>query len=156
MALQPDIQYVQFYIDGSAAKKLERQPVHKPAVPAPERRRARRKAIAVDPVAIIGIVLVMGMLIAMVAGLFSYFAGRERNRMMSDYVISMELENDRLRQQYRDGYDLEEIQEMAENMGMIPAADAQQIQIQVQIPQEETVEMGFWKSITTFLAGLFT
>lgn len=156
MALQPDIQYVQFYIDGTAAKNLERQPVKKSAVPAPKRRRVRRKTIAVDPAAVIGTVVVMVMLCAMVAGLFEYYAGRERNRRMNDYVTAMELENAQLQQQYRDGYDLEQIQEIAESMGMVPAEDAQQIQIQVQIPETEAARMGFWETVATFLAGLFS
>ena len=61
MAMQPDIQYVPFYyVDGSTARKVQRQPEKEAtAAPAQNRRRAKQKVIAVDPVAIGGICVAM-------------------------------------------------------------------------------------------------
>ena len=157
MALQPDIQYVPYYyVDGSTARKVQGKTVHNhTAKPVSKPNRAKRKVIAVDPAAIVGIVVAVILLCSLVSGFVEYRQCLEQNRMMSDYVTSLQLENVQLQQQYRENVDLDYIREVADAIGMVPTEDVQQIQIQVQPPQEDTVEMGFWESFTTFLAGLF-
>ncbi len=157
MAMQPDIQYVPFcYVDGSAARKVQRQPEKKAtAKPASKQRRAKRKVITVDPVAICGTLMAVVMLIALLAGFAEYTAIREKSRLMQDYVTSLELQNVQLQQTYDSNIDLDYVQEVAEVMGMVPAADAPQIQIEVQLPAADTTQVSLWDSITTFLAGLF-
>ncbi len=157
MALQPDIQYVPFcYVDGSAARKVEHKPAKKATVtPAPKRRRAKRKVIAIDPVAIGGIVIAMVMLVMMLAGFAKYTVIQEQNRLMQDHLTALQLENTKLQQDYESNIDLDYIQDMADAMGMVPAQNAQQVQISVQLPQEDVTEMTLWQSIATFLAGLF-
>ena len=51
--------------------------------------------------------------------------------------------------------DLEDIRDIAGALGMIPAQDAPQIEIDVPQPQQEQTQLSFWESIATFLAGLF-
>lgn len=159
MALQPDIQYVPFYyVDGSTARKAERrtasQKVSAP-VPAPRYRRSKRKTVAVDPVAIAGLLVVMVLLVSMVVGFVEYRAAQDRNAQMSQYITELETENAQLQQQYENGYDLDNIRDIAGVLGMVPAEDAEQITIEVNPAQQDEVQMGFWESITTFLAGLF-
>ncbi len=157
MAMQPEIQYVPFcYVDGSAARKVQCQPQKKAtAAPAPQPRRAKRKVIAVDPVAICGTVLAVVMLVMLLAGFAEYTACRERSRQMQDYVSSLELENAQLQQQFDGNIDMEYVEEVADALGMVPAENANQIQIDVQLPPEQTEQLSLWESITTFLAGLF-
>ena len=159
MALQPDIQYVPIcYVDGSTARKLE-QPVYKApsatAAPQPRRRKAKRIVVAVDPVAIFGLLIAVVMLVCMISGFVEYSVLQVQNRQMADYVTSLELEKAQLEQMYRDGYDLDEIRQFAEANGMVPAEKAPQIQIEVELPKQEQTQLSFWESITTFLAGLF-
>lgn len=156
MALQPDIQYVPIcYVDGSTARKLE-QPVYKtPAAPQPRRRKAKRIVVAVDPVAIFGLLIAVVMLVCMISGFVEYSVLQAQNRQMADYVTSLELEKAQLEQMYRDGYDLDEIRQFAETNGMVPAEKAPQIQVEVELPKQEQTQLSFWESITTFLAGLF-
>ena len=80
---------------------------------------------------------------------------QEQNRQMTDYVTALELEKAQLEQIYREGYDLDEIRDFADANGMVPAEQAPQIQIDVQLPQPEQEQLTFWESVTTFLAGLF-
>ena len=160
MALQPDIQYVPFYyVDGSTARKVERRPApKKAAAPAatPQRRRSRRKTVAVDPVALGGLLVVAVMICAMVVGFAEYTASVERNAQMSAYIDSLQEENAALQQRYEAGYDLEDIQDVADALGMVPVEDAQQITIEVELPQQEAqTQLSLWESFTTFLAGLF-
>lgn len=159
MALQPDIQYVPFYyVDGSTARKAEHrtasQKVSAP-VPAPQRRRSKRKTVAVDPVAIAGLLVVMVLLVSMVVGFAEYRAAQNRNAQMSQYISELETENAQLQQQYEDGYDLDDIRDIAGVLGMVPAEEAEQITIEVEPAQQEQTQISFWESITTFLAGLF-
>ena len=156
MALQPDIQYVPIcYVDGSTARKLE-QPVYKtPAAPQPRRRKAKRIVVAVDPVAVFGVLVALVMLVCMISGIVEYSVLQAQNRQMTDYVTALELEKTQLEQSYREGYDLDEIRQFAEANGMVPAEQAPQIQIEVELPRQEQTQLTFWESITTFLAGLF-
>ena len=159
MALQPDIQYVPFYyVEGSAARKVERRSESAKApvpTPAPQRRRAKRKTVVVDPVAITGLLVVMVLLVSLMAGWAEHHVLQERNAQMSQYITELETENAQLQQQYQDGYDLDEIRQIAGALGMVPSEHVEQITIDVQLPQEEQVQMSFWESVTTFLAGLF-
>ena len=157
MAMQPDIQYVPFcYVDGSAARKVQQKPANKvSAAPAKKQRRAKRKVIAVDPVAVLGTVLALVLLVMLLAGFAEYTAMQEKTLQMQDYLTSLQLENTQLQQTFDSNVDLEYVQEIADALGMVPAENANQIQIQVQLPQEETVQLSLWESITTFLAGLF-
>lgn len=157
MAMQPDIQYVPFcYVDGSAARKVQRQPEKKTTqAAAPKQRRAKRKVIAVDPVAISGIVIAVVMLVMLLAGYAEYTAVQEQKLQMQDYLTSLQLENAQLQQTFDSNVDMEYVEEVAGALGMVPAADANQIQIEVQLPTQETTQLTLWESITTFLAGLF-
>ena len=157
MAMQPDIQYVPFcYVDGSAARKVQRQPEKKTTrATAPKQRRAKRKVIAVDPVAISGIVIAVVMLVMLLAGYAEYTAVQEQKLQMQDYLTSLQLENAQLQQTFDSNVDMEYVEEVAGALGMVPAADANQIQIEVQLPIQETTQLTLWESITTFLAGLF-
>ena len=158
MALQPDIQYVPFYyVEGTAARKVERHaaPAKAVPVPAPKRRRSKRKTVAVDPVAITGLLVVAVLLCAMMVGVVQYSASLTRNAQMQQYISELEAENAQLQQQYQDGYNLEDIQDIAGALGMVPAEDVDQITIDVQLPQENQTQLSFWESVATFLAGLF-
>jgi uncharacterized protein HemX len=157
MAMQPDIQYVPFcYVDGTAARKVQRQPAKKAsATPAPKRRQAKRKVIAVDPVAIGGIVVAVVMLVMLLAGFAEYTAMQEKNLQMQNYLTSLQLENAQLQQNFESNIDMEYVQDVADALGMVPAGEANQIQIQVQLPAHETQQLTLWETFTTFLAGLF-
>ena len=160
MALQPDIQYVPFYyVEGSAARKVERRPVAgKTAAPVAtqQRKRSKRKVIRLDPVALTGLMVVVVMLCAMVVGFAEYTGSLERNAQMSAYITSLQEENDQLQQQYDQNMDLDQVQGIADALGMVPAEQAEQFSIEVELPQQETeTQLSVWESFTTFLAGLF-
>ena len=157
MAMQPDIQYVPFcYVDGSTARKAQQHSVRKTATaPVQKRRRAKRKTIAVDPVAIGGTLVAMVMLVMMLVGFMQYSICLEQTRLMEDYVTSLQLENAQLQQSYEESIDMDYVAHVADAIGMVSAESAQQIHIDVVLPVEETGEMTLWESIATFLAGLF-
>ena len=155
MARQADIQYVQYPVDGTAARKVERPNQDHTAAPVYTRRRSERKVIAVDPVAICGIVLSVVMLIAMVAGLTEYRHSLQQTRQMGAYVQQLRQENANLQRTYQAGYDLEEIEQIALEAGMVPAENMERVRIDMRAPQEDETRMSFWDSLTDFLTGIF-
>lgn len=155
MAVRTDIQYVSFYMDGSTARKLEKKTQTKHAA-APRQRKAKRKVVVIDPVAIIGVVAAVCMLIFLWSGISQYRATQARNEQMQAYVEQLQAENAQLEMDYKNGYDLDEIRAFAESLGMVPASEANRVEISVELPQEEpVVEMSLWESFITFLTGLF-
>ena len=155
MAVRTDIQYVQFYVDGSAARKLEKKQQAKHAA-TPKQRRAKRRVVVVDPIAIVGVLVAAFMLVFLLSGISQYRKTEEKNRQMNQYVAQLQQENRQLATEYESGYDLDQIRDIADSLGMIPESEATHIQVEVQIPQEETVtEMSWWETFTTFLTGLF-
>ncbi len=155
MAMQPDIQYVSFYMDGTAAKKLDRQPTHKVAAPKPKHRKLKRRVVKVDPVALLGIVIAVVMLISMASGLAEYRSCMEKQAQMSSYIEALQQENVQLQQTYEAGYDLENVRQIASAIGMVPVEEAEHISIEVYVPQQPEKELSFWEEATIFLAGLF-
>lgn len=155
MALRADVQYVSYGIDGTAAKKVERHVGEGHAAPVYKRRKAEHKVIAVNPLALAGMALSVILLVAMVVGLVQYQQVLEDSRQMSQYVQQLQQENVQLEQTYRDGYDLDEIRQIAEQAGMVAAENVEQISVSVQKPEQEEAQMSFWKSLTTFLTGIF-
>lgn len=155
MALRADVRYVQYSVDGTAARKMQRQPVQENTTPAYKRRKVERRVIAVDPVALVGIVLSVVVLIAMTLGLVQYHQNVRLSRQMSEYVQQLEQENAQLEQIYKDGYDLDEIWDIAMDAGMVPEENMAQVTVSVEEPAQEQTNMSFWDTVTTFLAGIF-
>ena len=156
MARKAEVRYVNFYTAGSAAYKFDPQPFPQPKkeVRQTKPRRKKKILIYVDPVATAGICLAVVMLIMMTVGLFRLGAAQKQANQMQAYVTQLEQRNEQLDAQYRAGYDLEEIRQIATAMGMIPIEQAQKIEISAEVPEMEE-EPSAWESFCTFLAGLF-
>ena len=156
MVKKPDIQYIdRFYVHGSEARVLELKPkrrIIKTVLPLSAPDKAIR--IAVDPVAIFGIVVAVALLVMLVVGSVQYMHVCSRYQAMMDYVVTVQNENVELRESYHSQIDLAEIEEKALAMGMIPAADAEKIIITPVMPQREP-EMTLWEEIVWFCEGLF-
>ena len=153
--MRTDIQYVQFYVDGSTARKLEKKQQAKHAA-TPRQRKAKRKVVVVDPVAIFGVLVAVFMLVFMLVGISEYRATQARNQQMDQYIAQLQQENMQLEQAYKDGYDLDQIRDIADALGMIPKEQATHTTIHVELPTVQTVEqMSLWNRIGTFLTNLF-
>ena len=126
MARYPEVRYVQFYTDGSAARELEPIKVHEPA---PVRRTVKRKCtkVYVDPLAIGGIAIAGVMAVLMLVGVMRLREAQQQVAEMSAYVDTLQQENQRLHETYEAGYDLENIAWIAQALGMIPEEEAKHI-----------------------------
>lgn len=156
MVKKPDIQYVDtFYVHGSEARVLELKPkrrIIKTVLPLsiPD----KTIKIGVDPIALGGIVVALTMLVLLVVGSVQYVRACEQYRAMMDYVVTVQNENVELKKTYEDGYDLEQIEAIALELGMVPAAEAEVVKVQVTVPQREP-EMTFWEEFRWLCEGLF-
>ena len=156
MVKKPEIQYIdKFYVHGSEARVLELKPkrrIIKTVLPlsAPD----KTVRIAVDPVALCGIVVAVAMLVLLVVGTVQYVHTCRHYQNMMDYVVAVQNKNVELNQKYEDGYDLSDIEEKALALGMIPVSEAKMIQVHAEVPQREA-EMTFWEEMRWLMEGLF-
>ena len=72
---------------------------------------------------------------------------------MDAYVQSLRQENEALQKEYDAGYDLENVKQTAQALGMVPMEQVKQVTIHVEAPQQ--VQPSRWEQIRLFLAGLF-
>ena len=154
MARKSDIQYIRLYVDGSAARQYELPPQPKKKTrPQPRPRRQKAMVLHVDLVAAAGILVAAVMLVLMLTGMSTLTKINNEVAKMEDYVAELQNENQRLRQEYQAGYNLDEIRTEALALGMIPVSRADHVQIHVEPAAEntQTDSSSFW----SFLTGLF-
>ncbi len=154
MALKPDIMYVSYYTAGSAAYNIEPKPEKPKARPVHKPRRARKIVIAVDPVAVCGILVAICMFFTLISGVQEYRESSQQAQQMQSYVEQLENENAALQHSYENSYDADTVYELATAIGMVPKSEVEHVQIQVELPQEEA-QLSFWENVSLFLTGLF-
>ena len=156
MARKPEIQYIgQFYVHGSEVKKLavKEQP-KKAKTELPLHRIEKVRKVYVDPLAICSLVMAAVLLVTMAVGALSLEAAWQELDNAQQYVFELQHKQRVLESEYRSGYDLEEIRSAALAMGMIPAGEAETMNLRVTVPQQEP-EMTWMDEMVWFLEGLF-
>ncbi len=155
MAKQSSARYIEYYTEGSAAKKVA------PVIPVkkivkPKAYKRKRRVIFVDPVAIVGILVAFSMLLFMISGVRQLLNAQQSAMQMEQYVEYLGAQNESLVKQYEDGYDIADIEKKALAMGMIPKDNASEVSIPTPpAQQQEEEEASLWQKISTFLTGLF-
>lgn len=155
MARKVDIEYVRYYSTGSAARKLELKPERRTSARSARSPQAKKQVIALDPIVLIGTACAVCMLVMMVAGAVKLESAKKQERQMEQYLIQLQSENVRLEDTYQSSVDLEEIGKQALALGLVPKDQVTQIPIQVEIPQKEQAETGWFDGLIAFLTGLF-
>ncbi len=154
MANQHMIQYVNFYTDGSAAKKIQTvAPAEQPALP--KKTKQKRRVIRLDPFAILGIAVAVCMLIMMTVGLFSLSAARNEAQIMQRYVDRLNQEKVALEEEFEKRCDMQQIETTALALGMVPADQIQQTTIYV-APIEETEQTSVWMYTGVLLSDILS
>ena len=155
MARKNEILYVNFYTDGSAARKIA------PAFPAaqprkkPVAKRQQKIVIHVDPVALCSLVVAVVMLVMMSVGLTALQNARAEAIAMEAYVQQLTAENERLTNDFNEKVDLESVEKTALALGMVPQQQVQSTPIAVSVVQEAVPTETFWSQVTAFLTNLF-
>ena len=153
MARKTTERYVRYYTFGSTAVKLDRRE-RKAALPeykTPE----KRKPIAVDPIALVGSAVAVLLAVLMLVGFAQVAHTSAKVQKLQTQVMTLELEQEQLRQKYESGYDLEEVRVAAESTGMIPAEDA--IHVRVELPTDtiQIEHLSWWDSMLLSLRRFF-
>ena len=153
MERKTEVQYIRYYVDGSAARKVELQP-DKQETAAKKKRKVTVYKLYIDPLPVAGILLSCVLLVCMILGAVELGHVRQEYRAMHEHVQTLQESNKDLQIRYRDTVDAEYVEQLALSMGMIPQEQAQRITIS--IPMPETVEEpNFWEKTMVFLEGLF-
>lgn len=153
MARKPDVQYIRFVTDGSSARVAE-PARHTAATRLPKRRRATSLVIRLDPLAFTGIAVSAVMMVLMVVSCIQLSALQTKTDEMSRYVDTLMSENARLTDMFQQKCDLEDVEEKALALGMIPVDQAQRIQVSVPAAEggeEASKDSHGW----AFLTGIF-
>ncbi len=148
-AKQPQGQYINQYISGTMAYQPEVSHRREKKARLPKPRRERKLLIEIRPAALLGIGLAVVLLVMLVSGAVQMFAAQREAEQLQAYVQTLQQTNAELADTYASGYDLEEIQDLAVAMGMIPAEQAEQTQVSVTLPKE-TAEPTAWESFVAF------
>ena len=146
---------IQFYVDGSAVRKLEPELPQKQKSRLPKPRKRRQPVVHYDPLGMVSLAVTALMLILMVAGFITLLQTHAEVIRMEDQVIQLRRENDRLQREYEAGYDLDDILQQAQAMGLVPESEVQTVTIQLPPSQPEVVEPTFWEQVGAFFAWLF-
>ena len=155
MARKHDILYVNFYTDGSAARKIapafpQTQPQQRPRT-----RKQKKTVVYVDPVAICSLMVAAVLLVMMAVGLTQFQNARLEAEAMESYLQTLTEENEALQTQYAEDVDLAEVEKTALALGMVPKAEAETVQLQLSASEQEPVQESFWDQVLAFLTNLF-
>ena len=154
MARKPDIQYVRYYTDGSAARQLEPKTPQRQRTPQRKTKKRQVYMIPVQPFAIAGLAVAATLLVFMIIGSVKLYNVQQQQQAMADYVTMLNEQNVQLRHTYEENIDLEMVERTALALGMIPAEDA--MTITVSLPQPEPApKITMWDRIEAFFEGLF-
>ena len=154
MASRVDVQYIRFYTDGNAAKKIapvlpEKKPQRMPRV-----YKVKRKVVRIDPVAVLSIGVCIALFISLAVGVGKFRAAKAENARMAQYVQQLTQENEALSQTYAAGYDLQEIEKTAQALGMVSASQANyQSATVMTAAADQQAPATFWESFLAFFAN---
>ena len=154
MAKRPDVEYIRFYTNGSAALKPEPVP-YSEATPKRAPQKIKRIKIFVDPVAILSIFVALCMLATVISGFVRLKQANDKVAAMQTYVDRLEAEHTVLAHRYESGYDLDAVRRTALALDMIPAEEATHITIAIPPEAEPITNPTLWERLGTFLTGLF-
>ena len=146
--------YIQFYTPGSVACKVELRQEQEWA-PLPQPKVFKRRVIAIDPVAVLGCVMAVCMLALMAVGIQRLNRTRQEVAVLERYVAQLTVENQQLKTQYAEGYDLETVRQKALDMGMIPVEEVPVTQLHIGTEPDTQTQSGLleerWNAFTASL-----
>ena len=155
MAMMADVRYIRLYTDGSSARKIAPvAPVKKRSHAVAQPQKQKRVTLRLDPVAVLGIVVSLVMLVCILVGMSSLEAAQAEVTRLEDKVVELRVQNAELEANYKDSYNLESIREAALELGMVPYSQVDHVSLEVETEHTENKTVSIEKLFTT-LADLF-
>lgn len=152
MAQKAKIQYVG-YVFGSAAPELAPAP-KKAKFKLPKVHLEHFQEIYVDPLALVGMVMAVALLVMLLVGVIQLNNAWEAHNQMAERLDSVKIHNTELTHAYTTSRNLEAARETAENFDMVPSSEVEHIKVHVKVPKT-TPEPTKWDDFVWFLSGLF-
>ena len=128
MAKKSDVRYIRYYTVGSAARELS-APVPQQPRPAAKPRKAKKIVLYIDPVAILGMVTAVIMMVCMLAGMARLNEVRAQQNVVQGQIQRLVEENRTLEATYADSYDLADVEKTALALGMVPVEQVEHIRL---------------------------
>ena len=155
MAQKPKIEYVgRSYLFGSEAPKIEEHHrTLKSLLPAIKLERFRN--IYIDPVGLLGLTVAVVLLVMLVAGALQMRQTRAEYDAMKTYLSDLKRENAQLSHAYHTSYDLDEIREQAEKIGMVDGNDTERFTVIFSVPEHQE-EPSAWDEFVWLISGLLS
>lgn len=138
MAKRSEIQYVRYYATGSEALKLDPQPQHRKKARAAQVPAEERKVLHYDPVALFGTAVAVLLVVCVVIGFIQLNQMNDRIAQAQNNLSALKSQHYELETNYKNGYDLDEVRDAADAMGLVPMEQVEHIT--VHIPEPEVVE----------------
>lgn len=154
MAMQPEVRYINAYVSGNVAVQPEKIPQKKSSVRLPKVKKQQKWLIPVDMVAVGGMLVAFVLGIMMIVSLVQMTQAQKEAKMMRQYALSLRQENQVMRDTYTAEFDLNEVQQIAQAMGMVPVEQVAHVQIHLETPQIEEVPTA-WENFWAFVVGMF-
>ena len=144
MARQPDIQYVQIYQYGNTARKLERlTPSRKHyELPSQQSRRQQVKKPVCSLLDVCSVAVAVFMLFTMVIGLLQVGVMSNRQQELQTYIDTLTKERADLQVAYENAYDLELVEQRAQQMGLVNGSQALHVSVEGAVLPQETQQLG--------------
>ena len=152
---KPKIQYIgQFYVYGSEAKAPAIKEKKKPKTKLPQAQPEAVREIVLEPLALGSIVVTVVLFAAMALTALQLHSAWQEYHVMADYVDRLTSTNVQLLEEYRSGYNLDDIEAHAQTLGMVPSDQAKTVTIYL-TPGKPQQEQTLWDDILWFFEGLF-
>ena len=154
MAAKPEIQYIErFYVYGSevaAQKELEEQAEEKKH----KKANLQIHKIYIDLTALLWTAAAIVLMASMIFSASRLVQMTEQRDLMQHYVSELQANNAALRHNYRISYDLEQIREQANEIGLVPEDQVETRFIRVTLPEHKH-KWTMIENIQWFFQGLF-
>ena len=157
MARQPDIQYIQPYNHGSAARKLAPQTQkRKEKYQLPEQRSVtqRVRGSVLDPLSLCAIAVAGFMLVTMLIGMFQLGELTSQHQELEAYIGVLQQQRADLQMVYENSYDLNQVEQRARQMGLVSTDEVTHVSMG-EVTLNQQPELSFAEWVTAFFDELF-
>ena len=157
MARQWDVQYINAYVSGTTAYKVEPVAPKKKPVRLPKMKKEQKILLEVDPVALLSIAVVAVLAVALLVSFVQLGISTQEVTQMESYLQQLQADNQSLQEQYQAGYDLDFIRETALAMGFVPMEQVEHIQMAADshTGNQTQMQLSAWEVFCSFLSELF-
>ena len=152
MAQRLDVQYIQYYTEGNAARKVAPEVQPFKTLRLPKLRKKKVTVLRIDPIAVLGIVVSALMLVLLAVGVVKFAGASREAAALQSYVRELEAENARLEEDFHKALDLEDVLRTADALGLVPVEQVEHITLEL---PRENAPVTPWERLFTFLTGLF-